>query len=178
VNAHVPPRKEERRRHTCDAKSDARTVMKKTIRDGKDVIRPSNRRGLDIAAKAAICVQTVAVSWRPAIRRVSRSWLRPSSICEPSDPPPGVVCGVSTDDEIHRIFFASTRRFTRFVSKSHYPSARTGGRILPRALRTGPHRALISRAAASPPAGAEALLPWEEAPRSADVCVPKQQHRQ
>ena len=77
--------------HACDAKSDART---KNVRDGQDEIRPSNRRGLDIAAKAAICVQTVAVSWRPAIRRVSRSWLRPSSICEPSDPPPGVVCGV------------------------------------------------------------------------------------
>ena len=53
--------------------------------------RPSGGCGPGPWARAAICVRQLAVSWSPAIRLASRSWLRSSSIYEPSDPPSGVV---------------------------------------------------------------------------------------
>lgn len=151
-----------------------------TIRDGKDVIRPSNRRGLDIAAKAAICVQTVAVSWRPAIRRVSRSWLRPSSICEPSDPPPGVVCGVCRrmmksiaffllfDKTVHEIRFKKPLSFG--AHRRTDPPARS-----PNGTASGAH--LPSGGLA--PDGGGGSSPLGRSPKERGcVCVPKQQHRQ
>jgi len=58
--------------------------------------RPSGGCSPDPWARAAICVRQVAVSWSPAIRHASRSWLRSSSNYEPSDPPSRILIKCET----------------------------------------------------------------------------------
>ena len=58
----------------------------KRMRGTSTINRPSDGQDPSPKARDTICVQQVAVSWSPAIRHASRSWLRSSSIYEPSDP--------------------------------------------------------------------------------------------